>query len=106
MFDGHCLAAQLRASLPGHSGHSGEKEATVGLTNESPEVCVLKGYPLITASTVAHRPFSFIVSDYHGDGEGAYVWPVARAIVLHRDTAAYFLFDWVDSRGFETGAPH
>ena len=52
---------------------------------------------------MAHRPFPFIVSDYHGDGK-AHVWPVARAIVLHRDMAAYFLFDWVDSGGFETSA--
>ena len=63
-----CQAAQLRASLPGDSGHAGIEEVTFGLTNESPEVCVLDGYPLLTASTVAHRPFPFGVSDLHGNG--------------------------------------
>ncbi len=40
-----CQAAQLRASLPGDSGHAGIEEVTFGLTNESPEVCVLNGVP-------------------------------------------------------------
>ena len=100
-----CQAAQLRASLPGDSGHAGIEEVTFGLTNESPEVCVLDGYPLLTASTVAHRPFTFGVSDLHGNGSSdPFVWPLPRAIVLHHNTAAYFLSSWVDSGGFETGA--
>ena len=66
---------------------------------------MLDGYPLITASTVAHRPFPFGVSDLHGNGSGdPFVWPLPRAIVLRQNAAAFFLSGWVDSGGFETGA--
>ena len=99
-----CEADQLRASLPSESGHAGEEEVTVGLTNESPEVCVLDGYPLITASTVVHRPFPFGVSDLHGNGSGdPFVWPLPRAIVLRQNASAFFLSGWVDSGGVRDG---
>ena len=70
-----CQAAQLRASLPSDGGYASEERATVGLTNEWPEVCVLDGYPLLTTSTLAHRQFPFSVNDYHGDREGPLFGP-------------------------------
>ena len=100
-----CQAAQLRASLAGDSGYASEEEATVGLTNESPEVCVLEGYPLLSVSTLAHRPFPFSVNDYHGDAEGPGVWPVPRAIVLRRHMGAYFLITGWTSKAAQRTPP-
>jgi Protein of unknown function (DUF4232) len=94
-----CQAAQLRASLAAGAGYASDEQATVGLTNEWPEVCVVDGYPLLSVSTVAHRPFPFSANDNHGDGEGPGIWPMPRAIVLHRHMGAYFMVDWVDLEG-------
>jgi Protein of unknown function (DUF4232) len=91
-----CQAVQLRASLAADVGYASVEEATVGLTNEWPEVCQLDGYPLITASTLAHRTFPFSANDYHGDGEDPAIWPAPRAIVLHQHMGAYFLVHWVN----------
>lgn len=99
-----CQAGQLRASLAADVGYASIEEATVGLTNVWPEVCELDGYPLITASTLVHRPFPFSANDYHGDGEDPAIWPVPRAIVLHRHMGAYFLMHWVDLEGGPTGS--
>jgi hypothetical protein len=66
---------------------------------------VLKGCPLLTASTLTHRPFPLSDKDYHGEGEGPAVWPVPRLIVLRHHQAAYFLLNWVGSGGFPTVTP-
>ena len=58
-----------------------------------------EGYPLLSFSTLAHRPFPFGFNDYHGDAEGPGIWPVPKAIVLRRHMGAYFLVDWVDLEG-------
>ncbi len=78
-----CQAAQLRALLAGDSGYASEEQATVGLVNESPQVCALEGYPLLSFSTLAHRPFPFGFNDYHGDARGSRAFGPSRKPSSH-----------------------
>ena len=61
-----CQAAQLRASVASDGGFSGEMDAMVQLANLSPRVCALKGFPDLTAWTLAHRPLALAVSHFYG----------------------------------------
>jgi hypothetical protein len=100
-----CQAAQLRASVASDGGFSGEEDAMVELTNLSPRVCTLKGFPDIAAWTLAQRPFAFAVGHFYGPNEavGPYDFPPPRALALHHGGAAYFDLDWVDEDAFPTG---
>ena len=76
----------------------------VELTNLSPRLCALKGFPDLAVSTSAHRPFAlgvqpFLWSEPHG---GPYAFPPPRALALHHGGAAYFDLDWVDEDAFPT----
>jgi hypothetical protein len=77
-----CQAAQLRASVASDDGFSGEEDAMVQLTNLSPRVCTLQGFPYLTAETLAHRTFVLGVGHFYGPNEtvGPYVFPAPRAL--------------------------
>ncbi len=64
-----CQAAQPRASVASDGGFSGEEDAMVELTDLSPRVCTLKGFPYLAAWTLADRPFAFGVGHFDGTNE-------------------------------------
>jgi Protein of unknown function (DUF4232) len=99
-----CQAAQLRASLASDDGFSGEENAMVELTNVSPKVCALKGFPRLTASTLAHRPFALGLNHTYGTNEtvGPYAFPAPRTLALRRGNAAYFDVYFWDADAFPT----
>ena len=87
-----CQAARLGASVASDGGFSGEMDAMVQLANLSPRVCALKGFPDLTAWTLAHRPLALAVSHFYGPKQsiGRYAFPAPRTLALHHGGAAYF----------------